>query len=107
MDTLTVDEIIQQCKLVLEEYYGEKLQGTLLYGSSARGDSVSDSDIDLLILLMPPFDFFAELRRIVDLLYPIQLQSAQLISAKPASVKDFEIGSISLYRNIQAEGVAV
>lgn len=107
MDILTVDEILQQCKLALEAYYGKELQGVLLYGSSARGDSVSDSDIDLLILLSPPFDFFAELRRIVDLLYPIQLQSTQLISAKPASVKDYEVGSVSLYRNIQAEGVAV
>ena len=107
MDTLTIDEILQQCKLSLEKYYGEELQGVFLYGSNARGDSVYDSDIDLLILLTPPFDFFVELRRIVDLRYPIQLQSAQLISAKPASFKDYEVGSISLYRNIQAEGVAV
>lgn len=39
------------------------------------------SDIDLLVLLSTPFDYFAELRQIVDLLYPIQLESEQLISA--------------------------
>ena len=107
MDTLTVKEILQQCKFALEAYYGEELQGVLLYGSSARGEALSSSDIDLLVLLEPPFDFFAELRRIVDLLYPIQLESSRLISAKPASVKDYEAGSISLYRNVQAEGIAV
>ena len=107
MDTLSVNKIIQQCKSTLEAYYGEELQGVLLYGSSAQGDALSFSDIDLLVLLTPPFDFFTELRRIVDLLYPIQLESSRLISAKPASVKDYEVGSISLYRNVQADGVAI
>jgi uncharacterized protein len=107
MDTLDIDKIIQQCKSTLEAYYGEELQGVLLYGSSARREALSYSDIDLLVLLSPPFDFFTELWRIVDLLYPIQLESSRLISAKPASIKDYETGSISLYRNVQAEGVAI
>lgn len=107
MENLTLDKTLQKCRLALEAYYGEKLQGILLYGSYARGDAVSSSDIDLLILLSPPFDFFAELRQIIEILYPIQLESEQLISAKPAPVNDFQIGSISLYRNIQAEGMAI
>jgi len=40
-------------------------------------------------------------------LYPVQLESKQLISAKPASASDFELGTISLYRNARREGVAV
>jgi uncharacterized protein len=59
------------------------------------------------VLLSDPFDYFAELRQIMDLLYPIQLESEQLISAKPALANDYEMGSISLYRNVQREGVAV
>ena len=43
--------------------------------SAARGDAVPTSDIDLLVLLSQPLDYFAELRKIVDLLYPIQLES--------------------------------
>ena len=41
------------------------------------------SDIDLLVLLSEPFDYFAELRQVIEVLYPIQLESEQLISAKP------------------------
>jgi hypothetical protein len=41
----------------------------------------------------------------VDLLYLIQLESEQSISAKPALASDYEIGSISLYRNARREGV--
>ena len=73
----------------------------------ARGDAEAGSDIDLLVLLSSPFDYFAELRKIVDLLYPIQLESDRLISAKPALASDYELGSLSLYRNAKREGVVV
>ncbi|MFZ1039698.1 MAG: nucleotidyltransferase domain-containing protein [Anaerolineales bacterium] len=101
------NKISQQCKNVLAKYYGKRLKGVNLYGSVASGQATSSSDIDLLVLLDPPMDYFAELRRIVDILYPVQLESEQLISAKPVSVSDFETGAIALYRNARREGIAV
>ena len=107
MDEKIVSSIVQKCKEFLSRYYGSRLKGIILYGSMARGDANVASDIDLLILLSAPFDYFSELRQIVDLLYPIQLESEQLISAKPALANDYEMGSISLYRNARREGMAV
>jgi len=107
MDKQITTSIIQKCKNALSQHYGARLKGVILYGSMARGDAEASSDIDLLILLSSPFDYFTELRQIVDLLYPIQLESEQLISAKPALASDYEMGSISLYRNVRREGVAV
>ena len=107
MEKRTSASIIQQCKESLSRYYGAQLKGVILYGSVARGDPDAASDIDLLVLLAPPFDYFAELRQIVELLYPIQLESSRLISAKPALASDYELGSISLYRTAQREGMAV
>jgi uncharacterized protein len=107
MDQKIGNPIIQKCRVALEKYYGEQLKGIILYGLMARGEAGSASDIDLPVLLSPRFDHFAELRQLVDLLYPIQLESEQLISAKPALASDYELGSISLYRNARREGVAV
>ena len=107
MDEKIVGPIIRNCKETLEKYYGSRLKGVILYGSMARGEAGPASDIDLLVLLSPPFDYFAELRQLVDLLYPIQLESEQLISAKPALASEFELGSLSLYRNARREGVKV
>jgi predicted nucleotidyltransferase len=107
MEERTADSVIQKCKEVLSQYYGSRLKSIILYGSMARGEAGPGSDIDLLVLLSVPFDYFAELRQIVDLLYPIQLESKQLISAKPALASDYEVGSISLYRNVRREGVKV
>lgn len=103
----TTNEIILKCKEVLAKQYGKRLKGVILYGSMARGESTSFSDIDLLVLLDSPLDYFAELWNLIDVLYPVQLESEQLISAKPVLFNDYEIGSLSLYRNARREGVAV
>jgi uncharacterized protein len=97
-------EVLKKCRMVLEGYYGSQFKGLILYGSMARNQADPTSDIDLLVLLSKPFDYFQELRQIIDVLYPIQLESDQLISAKPAPLDEFESGSIQLYRNAKKEG---
>ena len=103
----TMNEIAHRCKSVLVSHYGPRFKGLVLYGSVARRGAGATSDIDLLVLLSPPVDYFYELRRIIELLYPIQLESEQLISAKPAVLDEFEQGVIQLYRNAQREGIVV
>ncbi len=104
---MAVAEVIKRCKRALESYYGSRFKGLILYGSMARDQAGPASDIDLLVLISQPFDYFRELRQIIELLYPVQLESDQLISAKPAPQDDFERGVIQLYRNAKREGVPV
>jgi uncharacterized protein len=104
---MTVPEILPKCKTVLETNYKSQFRGLILYGSMARNQASSESDIDLLVLLGRPFDYFQELRKIIEFLYPVQLESDRLISAKPATWDDFERGVIQLYRQAKREGVAV
>ena len=104
---MAITEIARKCRTTLESHYGSRFKGLVLYGSTARDQAGIASDIDLLVLLGKPFDYFQELRRIIDLLYPIQLDTEQLISAKPAPFDEFEDGSIQLYRNAKREGIVV
>lgn len=101
------NDILGRCKHILQEHYGASLEGVLLYGSVARHQDEMGSDIDLLVLLKEPFDYFQELWQIIDLLYPVQLESESLISAKPVAVDAFKDGELQLYRNAKREGVLV
>ena len=102
---MTDAQTLKRCKVVLADHYGQQFKGLVLYGSMARRRPQPTSDIDLLVLLSEPFDYFRELRQIIDLLYPVQLDTDRLLSAKPAAVDDYERGRIQLYRNAKREGV--
>ena len=101
----TINEVVRKCREALESHYGPQFKGLILYGSVARNQAGPTSDIDLLVLLSKPFDYFSELRQIIDVLYPIQLESEQLISDKPVPLDEFERGSVQLYRNAKREGI--
>ena len=100
-----MDPIIQKCKEILEKHYGDRFAGLILYGSLARGQSEAGSDIDLLLLIQAPFDYFQEIWNLAELLYPLQLESDRLISVKPAAVQDFQAGILQFYRHVRREGV--
>lgn len=101
-----VEKLLTQARERLDEHYGPRLAGLVLYGSVARGTAETESDIDLLVLLRDELDYFHELRTVVDLLYPLQLEFERVISALPAAVEDYEAGSLQLYRNAAREGFA-
>lgn len=102
-----ISDTLAECKKILLSQYGHQFRGLILYGSKARQTATWESDIDLLVLLNEPIDYFIELRRIIDILYPLQLESEQLISAKPAATNDYESGRIAFYRNVKRDGVAI
>jgi len=50
----------------------------------ARGTAEPESDLDLLLALSEPFDYFAELETLVNLLYDLQFDSDRYLSVRPA-----------------------
>ncbi len=102
-----VASVLARSRAVLENHYGARLAGLVLYGSTARGTAGAESDLDILVLLHGDFDFFRELRTITALLYGVQLDSNRRISARPAAVADFEAGVLQLYRNAAIDGLRV
>ena len=72
---------------ILHNRLGESLHAVLLYGSVARGDARSDSDVDLLVITNPksPFDIVGDVAYEVDFasqfgtfLTPVEFSPEQL-----------------------------
>ncbi len=76
-----------------------------LFGSEARGESIPDSDIDIMVILNGPVCFMLEYRRIIDALYDLILESGRIIDVTPVEKQKYEAGEFALYRNARQEGV--
>ncbi len=101
------DPTLQQCRALLQRLYGTRLKGVVLYGSCARGTEATESDIDLMVLLDGPVDAAQEIRRMWEVLYPLQLESARLLSVVPVDAALYDQGAYALFRQAKAEGIAL
>jgi predicted nucleotidyltransferase len=97
--------LLRRVKVLLEAAFGNRLQGIVLYGSEARGEATPDSDIDILVLLAGPIALGKDLRTIIHILYPLQLEVERPIHAMPVDVEVYEAGEFALYRNAKREGI--
>ncbi len=99
--------LIDELKRRLNEYYGERFKGLILFGSEARGEATPHSDVDLLVLLGGPVEMGREISAIIDCYYPLQLEREffRPISALPADADEYAAESTSLYRTIKSEGI--
>ena len=52
----TVYGILSTLLSQLSQHYQERLDRVILFGSYARGEATSDSDIDVLVILEEPVD---------------------------------------------------
>lgn len=94
----------QEIRSRLETAFQGRLQGVLLFGSEARGESRRDSDLDLMVLLEEPVRLGKDLETIVEALYPVQLEIEAPIHALPVSARSFEAGEYGIYRQAKREG---
>ncbi len=98
------EQLLRQIKNCLQDTYGDRLQGIVLYGSEARGDAEPDSDIDLLVLLNGPIELWKDIQTNVYSLYDLQLEIIRPIHTMPVDVEAFRAGKYAVYRNAKKEG---
>jgi len=68
-------ELLKLIKAALQDAFGGRLKGVVLYGSEARGEAGPDSDVDLLVLLDEVPEYVQDLVTCIEALYPCRNRS--------------------------------
>lgn len=97
--------VLADIERALRVVFRDRLKGVVLYGSMARGEAASDSDIDILALLEGPVDLGRDLEKCVEAVLPLSLEWERPVNVQPTDVRDFEEGKFPLYRAAKAEGL--
>ncbi|WP_247232934.1 nucleotidyltransferase domain-containing protein [Telluribacter sp. SYSU D00476] len=93
-------------KAALREHYGERLEKVILYGSYARGDYHSESDVDLLVVLNDiEVDAAAERKALFDLWFEVFFSKSIKFSLHPVSLRAYIDKANFLYHFVQKEGI--
>jgi uncharacterized protein len=98
-------ELINAFRRGLRARYGERLQKLVLYGSWARDEATSNSDIDLAVVLAGNVQPAKEIEQMLDLVTDLNLDYGVLISVYPVSAEAFESVRSPLLINIRKEGI--
>ena len=94
-----------------KESFGDKLEAVILYGSYARGDYTSESDVDIMVLVkeIAPEELWKYKKPIICAESALGLRYDMVISV---TVKDIETFNkycdvLPFYQNVMKEGVKV
>jgi predicted nucleotidyltransferase len=100
-------ETLVKLKSTLTKIYGNRLKGLYLYGSFARGDERSGSDLDVAMVLDGFERPWFEIQRTSQLVSELSLEYGITVSLIPVRISDWDAKQKPLVRSIRREGVAV
>jgi predicted nucleotidyltransferase len=99
--------ILARLRIELVHILGPRLEAVYLYGSQARGDARSDSDIDVLVVMNGDFDLGKLLDKTLDLVADLSLEYDVVISRSFVSKERFDQEMSPFLMNVRREAVPV
>jgi len=100
-----LSEILDTLRSGLADLLGDQLEAVYLYGSHARGEATSDSDIDVVIVIQDDFDYGEMLDRTINLVADLSLEHDVVISRAFISKERFENEMSPFLMNVRREAV--
>jgi predicted nucleotidyltransferase len=107
MPEATLKNLISELKREMAGALGPRLEAAYLFGSRARGEAHSDSDIDVLVVVRGSFDYGDLIRRTSTLVSDLSLKYDTVISRAFVSKDRFEREQSPFLLNVRREGVLV
>ena len=106
----TMMDLIKKYVSNVHEIYGTHLRQVILYGSYARGDYNSDSDVDIMILLdLSDMDIKAYRHQLSEMTFDFNMDYDTDIKPIAKSAEHFHkwIENYPFYTNVDKEGVTL
>jgi len=105
-----IHNIIYQFSQQLKDIMGSKLTKVIVYGSYAKGDYNSSSDVDVMILIKMSDNEIKKIEnQVYDLAFDIEMDTGVDISPIIKNEEQYEywLDTLPFYKNIHEEGVIV
>ncbi len=102
--------VLKRLSIEVEDLFGDKLKGLILFGSYARGDNENESDIDIMILVDIDKNEIMKYRMgIVDIVSELGLDYEVVLSPIIQNYYEFEQykEDLPFFKNIENEGVRI
>lgn len=108
LDQSSIVPILEELQEKLQSLYGDYLKTIILYGSYARGDFDSDSDIDIMALLDLDTGEQEKFRKaLAEVVTDLSLKYDILISVIESNLNDFHKRAlfVPFYKTVHQEGI--
>ena len=105
-----LDMILRKIAEAYRSVYGDELVSIFLYGSYARGDYQSDSDIDVAAIVRGDRRSLQDkLKKVWDVSSDLELEYGTIVSPTVIPYEEYEKykNDLPYYKNIAREGVKI
>ena len=102
-----VQAIVSKLRSRLEPLYGERLAKMVVFGSQARGDPSTGSDIDVLVVLRGAVAPGKEIARTGEITAALSLKHDVVISCAFVSEQRYETEHSPLLINVRRDGALI
>ena len=107
MSNTKLNPILRELRNEFSKVLEDQCEDIILYGSHARGDASSSSDVDVLVIIKGVFDYGDLIGKTSAVVAKISLRNDIVISRAFVSKEQFENARTPFLMNVRREGVPV